>query len=121
MHRLRWLLAKIFVNFTIVDCYHFCLWYYWSLLMLPMKRCCTYRDRDPISLNTLFEDSLNDIVDEDLNTLNSPFLITSPYMCTESVSNLVRDKNLITLSICASTFNRLPTLKILINFFVFSD
>ena len=59
-----------------------------------MKRCCTYRDRDPTSLNTFFDDSFNDIVDKDLNTPNSPFFITSPYMCTESVSNIVRDKNL---------------------------
>ena len=61
--------------------------------MLPMKRCCTYRDRDPTSLNTFFDDSLNDSVDKDLNTPNSPFFITSTYMCAESVSSLVRDKN----------------------------
>ena len=82
------------MNFTIVNCYRFSLWHCWSLLMLPMKRCCTYRDRDPSSLNTFFDDSLNDIAEKDLNTPNSPFFITSPYMCAESVSNLVRDKNL---------------------------
>ena len=64
--------------------------------MLPMKRCCTYCDRDPTSLNTFFDDSLNYIVDKDLNTPNSLFssLALTSYMCAESVSSLVRDKNL---------------------------
>ena len=62
--------------------------------MLPMKRCCTYCNRDPSSLNTFFDDSLNEIDDKDLKNPNFPFFITGPYMCAESVSNLVRDNNL---------------------------